>query len=361
VLGYAALPAFFVLYAERELGLGLGAAGALPLAFGAFVAVGMALAARVAQARVHRVLVGGAALLGCGLVAAGMTGALAVVGAALAVAALGAGLVTALGFPYFTRFVPAGEAGGYSGVFFAGRGVASAIALPLAGLTVEATGTYRSVLWLGAAALLALVPLLAAERRRSGAATPKLSPPPATVAAVIAVFASDRAAEVARAALRHVDEVVLVDDGAPREIARSLDPLARDGRVRLVPSAGEGGKGAAVATGVDLLLAGARRWIPDTQNGMRLFRTDCLRAVPMPAGGYESESIHLRALLKARRRVASVSIPTIYEGEPSHVRPLADTVRVARALLGPRWVWVGRIATAVAAALPLLQPLDDEF
>ena len=46
VFGYAALPAFFVLYAERSLGLGVGAAGALPLAFGVLTALGIVLAGR---------------------------------------------------------------------------------------------------------------------------------------------------------------------------------------------------------------------------------------------------------------------------------------------------------------------------
>ena len=67
---------------------------------------------------------------------------------------------------------------------------------------------------------------------------------------------------------------------------------------------------------------------------MRLFRTDTLRAMPLPDGGFEAESRHLRSLLGAGRRVTSVEIPTIYDGEPSHFRPVADTVAVARALLG---------------------------
>jgi membrane-associated phospholipid phosphatase/MFS family permease len=428
VLAYAALPAFAVLYATEELELGLGAAGALPLAFGGFVAGGMALAGRVHRDRVHGHLLAGATLLGAGLLVAGLTQAVGVAAAALAAGAVGAGLLTSLGFPYFARFVPAGEAGSYSGVFFAGRGVASAIALPIAGLSVELSGTYRSVLWLGAAALVALVPLLRAERRRAG--TVPARPRPRTVAAVIPVFASDRAAGVARAALRHVDEVVLVDDGAPPAIARSLDAVAEHARVRVLTLARNGGKGGAVAAGVDLLLsaaappeaivvldsdgqhdperipafveaagaadvvlghrreratmplhrrignraaslallAGARRWIPDTQNGMRLFRTDALRAVPLPAGGYDAESRHLRALLAARRPIASVEIPTIYDGEPSHFAAVGDTLRVARALLAPRGGGHGlRLAAAlaatfaVAALLPLLQPLDNEL
>jgi membrane-associated phospholipid phosphatase/MFS family permease len=440
VFAYAALPAFFVLYAKEELDLDVGIAGALPLAFGGFVAVGMVMAGRVDRERVHGMLLWGAALLGAGLVIAGLTGRFALVGVALAAAALGAGLLTALGFPYFARFVPDGEAGSYSGAFFAGRGLAAAAALPLAGLGVELTGSYRSVLWLGAAALLALAPLAVAERIRVAATAPA-RPRPITVAAVIPVFASDRAAEVARATLRHVDEVVLVDDGAPPEVARSLHPLAADERVRLLALGHNGGKGTAVAAGLELVLesasqpdaivvldsdgqhdperipamvdaartadavigwrrdrrgmpphrrlanraasltlfAATRRWLPDTQNGMRLFRTEALRAVPMPGGGYEAESRHLRALIAADRPVASVEIPTIYEGEPSHFRPLADTLAVARGLLaasppadsprgfhalrgwGPRLAAALSAVLAIGAALPALQPLDNQL
>jgi membrane-associated phospholipid phosphatase/MFS family permease len=441
VFAYAALPSFFVLYAEEELELGVGVAGALPLAFGGFIAIGMAAAGRVRSEQVHGMLLGGAGLLGGGLLLAGMTDRLPVTGFSIAAAALGAGLVTALGFPYFARFVPDGEAGSYSGVFFAGRGVASAAALPLAGVTVELTGTYRSVLWLGAAALVALLPLVAAERRRTGAAT--IRPRPATLGAVVPVFASDRAAEVARATLRHVDRLVLVDDGAPPEIARSLAPLASDARVEVLTLGHNGGKGTAVAAGLRrllesasppdavvvldsdgqhdperipalaeaartadvvigrrrdrrrmplerrlanraasfALLAAARVWIPDTQNGMRLFRTDALRSVPLPPGGYEAESRHLRALLAARRSVASVDIPTIYDGEPSHFRPVADTLAVAGALIRPARsesparpstapalrAWAPRLAAAlgavlaIGAALPAFQPLDNQL
>ena len=441
VFSYAALPSFFVLYAEKELGLGVGVAGALPLAFGGFIAGGMVAAGRVGRERVHGTLLAGAGLLGAGLLLAGMTNRLPVIGVSLAAAALGAGLVTALGFPYFARFVPDGEAGSYSGVFFAGRGVASALALPLAGLTVEVSGTYRSVLWLGASALVALVPLVAAERRRVGAVG--LRPKPASLGAVIPVFASERAADVARATLRHVDRLVLVDDGAPPGIARSLAPLASDERVEVVRLGRNGGKGTAVAAGVDRLLGSssppdavvvldsdgqhdperipamaeaaraadvvigrrrnrrrmpldrrvanraasialllsARVWIPDTQNGMRLFRTEVLSAVSVPKGGYEAESRHLRALLAAGRPVASVEIPTIYEGEPSHFRPVADTLAVAGALFAPAprdastrtatspvlRQWAPRLVAAlgavlaIGAALPALQPLDNQL
>ena len=126
VFGYAALPAFFVLYAEHSLGLGVAAAGALPLGFGVLTALGMILAARAPAERVHGLLVGGAVLLGAGLLAAAPATSLPAAAPAFAIAAVGAGIVTALGFPYFARFVPDGQAGRYSGVFFAGRAVAAA-------------------------------------------------------------------------------------------------------------------------------------------------------------------------------------------------------------------------------------------
>ena len=444
VFAYAALPTFFVLYAEDTLGLGVGIAGTLPLAFGLFMAVGMGLGGRARPERVHGLLLTGAALLGSGLLAASMTTQLAAAALPLSAAALGAGLLTTLGFAYFARFVPDGEAGGYSGVFFAGRGVASAAALPLSGVAIELTGTYRTVLWLGATSILALVPLMRAERR---AARSRLAPMPSTVAAVIPVFDSPRAAQVAQATLRHVDQVVLVDDGAPAAVAESIAPLTSDPRVRLLAVGANGGKGSAVAAGTQLLLndeappeaivvvdsdgqhdperipafaeaargadvvvgnrrrrrgmpldrrlgnrlasvallASTRRWVPDTQNGMRLFRTDALRDDPVPGGGFDAESHHLRALLAHGRRIGAVEIPTIYDGEQSHFRPVADTVAVARALLAPRTTkapaavdpavaaaraelrhWPTRLAAATAAAiaiglaLPLLQPLDNE-
>ena len=449
VFGYAALPAFFVLYAENALGMGIAAAGALPLAFGAITAIGIVLAGRAPAERVHSVLLAGAALLGTGLLAAAPATSLAAAALPFAAAALGAGLVTALGFPYFARFVPDGQAGRYSGVFFAGRSVASAAALPLAGVAVELTGSYRSVLWFGALSLAALVPLAAAHRHApagSPGARPAPRPLPGRVGAVVPVFASGRAVEVVRATLAQVDEVVVVDDGAPQRISSALDELTGDPRVRVLRMAENGGKGSAVAAGAELLmadadapeaivvldsdgqhdparipafveasraadvvvgdrrdrrsmplvrrfgnrlasvalLAGTGSWVPDTQNGMRLFRADALAEVPFGDGGYEEESRHLRALLKAGRPVTTVEIPTIYNGEPSHYRAVADTARVGRALLLPRRRrvartggaaeafavlrdWTPRLAAlvlgaiALGAAMPVVQPLDNQL
>jgi membrane-associated phospholipid phosphatase len=81
-------------------------------------------------------------------------------------------------------------------------------------------------------------------------------------------------------------------------------------------------------------------------------------------------------VLAADRSVASVEIPTIYEGEPSHYRPFADTRRVGRALIAAPQAedrpaleglrgWVPRLTAlvlgviALGAALPVFQPLDN--
>ena len=444
VFGYAALPAFFVLYAKHSLGLGVGAAGALPLAFGLFTAVGIVLAGRAPAERVHGLLVTGALMLGGGLLAAAPATSVGPAAAPFAIAAVGAGLVTALGFPYFARFVPDGQAGRYSGVVVASRSLASAVALPLAGLAVELTDSYRAGLWFRAASLAAMIPLVAAQRRAPRPAH-ALRSRPATVAAVMPVFASDRVLDVARATLRHVDELVLVDDGAPQPIARLLDELDSEEHVHVLRLPSNGGKGTAVAAGTTMLMerpdrpeaiivldsdgqhdparipafveeslhadvvigdrrdrsamplerriarraasaalfAATRAWLPDTQNGMRLFRTEVLAELPLPDGGYEAENKHLRALVRSGRTIESVEIPTIYDGEPSHYRPVLDTVRVGRALLAPARLtargegrseafgvlrqWTPRLSAlilaviALGAAMPIVQPLDNQL
>ena len=259
------------------------------------------------------------------------------------------------------------------------------------------------------------------------------------------MYRSDQVAAVAAETLRHVDELVLVDDGATPEIARLLDDATRDRRVRVVRLGGNRGKGTAVAAGVAAALerspdavivldsdgqhppalipdfvaaaeradvvigerarGGAmpyvrrasnamsswalslvvRRRLRDTQNGMRLFRAGALRDVQPPPGRYEAETRHLKALIRSGHDVGWVAMPTIYGGEPSSFRALADSLRVLRAILAPSRLgqaapqapasslagvvreWAPRIglgmlfAWAVAAALPLLAPLDERL
>jgi membrane-associated phospholipid phosphatase/MFS family permease len=432
VASYAALVPFMVLYAEEVLGLQASAAGLLLAGFGLLTGVGMLAGARMPEDRLRTTLMAGVALLGGGLLAA--TAASNVTQAVLpfAAAALGAGLVSAVGFPYFTRFVPEGQAGRYAGAFFSARAIASTAALPAAGLLIAATGSYRTLLAMGALGLAGLVPLARAERRRAVVA----HPPIRRLAAVIPVYRSDQVAAVTAETLRHVDDLVLVDDGAPPAVAALLERAAADSRVQVLRLGSNQGKGTAVAAGVEaalerdpdavvvldsdgqhpaslipsfvaaaehadvvigdrprggampvarraanaasswaLSLAVGRR-LRDTQNGMRLFRAAALRSVPPSPGRYEAETRHLKQLIRSGREVGWVPMPAIYDGEASSFHAVADTWRVTRAVVTsgrpPATTlreavqeWTPRIglgmllAWAVAAALPLLAPLDE--
>lgn len=396
VASYAALTPFMVLYAEEVLGLRAAAAGGLLAVFGLVTGAGMLWGARLPAERLRGALLGGVALLGGGLLAAMAASNVAQAALPFAAAALGAGLVSAVGFPYFTRFVPDGHAGRYAGAFFSARAIATSAALPSAGLLIAATGSYRALLAMGALGLAGLVPLARAERRREPTARATATLPPVRrLVAVIPVHRSDRVAAVAAGALRHADQVILVDDGAPQHLAAELARVARHGRVRLVRMGSNRGKGTAVAAGVEAALANSadavivldadgqhppdliprflaaaersevvigerprdeimpplrrlanavstwvlslavRRRLRDSQNGMRLFRTSALRAVPPLPGRYEAETHHLKALIRSGREIAWVPMPAIYAGEPSSFRAIADTLRVMGAVLAP--------------------------
>ena len=393
---YAALPAFFLLYAKDVLSLGPGAASAMLAAFGVLTGAAMLFAGRARSGRVYPLLLTGAALLGGGLVTASVADGLAAAAAPFAASAIGMGLVTALGFPYFARFIPAGRSGRYSGVYFAVRAIGSAVALPVAGAVIELTGSYRSLLLMGAAALVALVPLAMAEgmRRPAPARRPRLE----RVAAVVPCHSAARLEAVVAQTLRHVRDVVVVDDGAPPDDAAAIDAVARLPGVRVLRLDSNSGKGDAVVKGAAVLLDAperpdaivvvdadgqhppacipgfvaaaedadvvigdrradrrampltrrttnrlstaflslvTRRRLADSQCGMRLYRTEVLDAAPFPPGRYEAETHHLKAILRAGFAPAWVPIPAIYDGAPSSFRPVADTARVAGAIFGP--------------------------
>jgi membrane-associated phospholipid phosphatase len=373
-----------------------GAAGLLLAGFGLVTGAGMVWGGRLHAARLRRTLLVGVALLGGGLLAAMAASNVAQAALPFASAALGAGLVSAVGFPYFSRFVPDGEEGRYAGAFFSARAIATTAALPAAGLLIAATGSYRALLAMGAVGLAGLLPLARAERGREPVArTAAILPPVERLAAIIPVYRSEGAAEVAAGALRHAELVVLVDDGNTAELAAELERVARHDRVRLIRMGANRGKGTAVAAGAEsALAAGAdavivldadgqhppelipaflaaaergevaigdrprddimplrrrlanavsswalslvvRRRLRDSQNGMRLFRASALRDVPPPPGRYEAETRHLKALVRGGREIAWVPMPAVYAGETSSFRAVADTLRVVRAVVAP--------------------------
>ena len=173
VVGYAALPAFFILYAEEVLHVDPSAASLWLAGFGLMTGIAVVAAGRVRAPHLHRpLLFCGLLLMAAGFAAVGMGDSIAAVGPALLVAGIGFGLVTTLGYPLYSSFVPDREAGAYTALFFSARAVASTIALPIAGWSVDLSGSYRALFVLSAVATLAsLVPLarvrgVAPARRR---------------------------------------------------------------------------------------------------------------------------------------------------------------------------------------------------
>ena len=135
--------------------------------------MGIVLAGRVKNPALHRpLLLAGIVLLGGGFLGVGLSTSLVPVGAALVLGAAGFGLVSTLGFPLFSAMIPEREAGAYTALYFSVRSISSTIALPAAGWTVQATGSYRSLFLLGGiATMTALVPLLGLPRVKAGSAS----------------------------------------------------------------------------------------------------------------------------------------------------------------------------------------------
>ena len=171
VIGYAALPVFFLLYARRVLGLAPGLASLWLAAFALGAGLAMVAAGFIRNPRLHKPFLAlGVALMGAGFLAAAGSANLVAVSFACGLAAAGFGLVSTLGFSLFAALIPSGEAGGYTALYYSLRAVASAIAVPMAGLAIAASGSYRSLFVLGGAATLAaLVPLAFAPSPQAAA------------------------------------------------------------------------------------------------------------------------------------------------------------------------------------------------
>ncbi len=201
VLGYAALPAFFVLYATKQLDLRPAAAGGMLVVFGAVSGGAMLLAGLEARPeRQAPLLAVGVVLMGGGLLAMTPAGDAPAAAPGMLLAATGYGLLSALGFPVMSRYIPPGESGAYTAVYFSVRSVGGALALPLAGGVIAATGAYRSlVAFGGVVTLLALVPLAPLAGMR--VSLRGLTPPPRRAVRSGAVLAAITLATVAAALL----------------------------------------------------------------------------------------------------------------------------------------------------------------
>jgi MFS family permease len=161
VIGYAPLPIFFILYAKRVLGLDPAIASLWLALFAVAAGVTMGLSGLLRNPRLHKPFLSlGVAFMGFGFLGAAATTNLVGVSFACASAAIGFGLISTLGFSLFASLIPGGESGGYTALYYSLRAVASAVAVPLAGLAVALSDSYRSIFWMGGAATLAaLVPL----------------------------------------------------------------------------------------------------------------------------------------------------------------------------------------------------------
>jgi MFS transporter, DHA1 family, multidrug resistance protein len=171
VIGYAALPVFFILYARRVLGLEPDLASLWLAAFALGAGLVMVAAGFVRNPRRHKPFLAlGVGLMGVGFLAASASASLVWVSMACASAAAGFGLVSTLGFALFASLIPRGEAGGYTALYYSLRAVASALAVPVVGLTIAVSGSYRALFLLGGAATLAaLVPLAFAPSPQTAA------------------------------------------------------------------------------------------------------------------------------------------------------------------------------------------------
>ena len=78
-----------------------------------------------------------------------------------------------------------------------------------------------------------------------------------------------------------------------------------------------------------------RKWIVDTQTGLRAFRhADIPFFLSIPGDGYDYEMAALARTVRAGMAVRMLPIRTIYEpsGASSHFQPLRDTIRIYKAL-----------------------------
>ncbi len=205
--------------------------------------------------------------------------------------------------------------------------------------------------------------------------------------AVIPAYGEEtRIAAVVRGVLRHVPEVIVVDDGSPDQTAVVADQAGAL-VLRYTPNRGKGhalrqgfskaleyGADAVITldadgqhdpdeiprfieayerTGIPVLIGNRmaatrdmplprrltnwymswslsrlmKQYVPDTQCGYRLYRTDLLPFVTAAAPRFAAESEILLLIAARGIRMDSVPVSTIYREEKSKIRPMRDTFR----------------------------------
>ena len=205
----------------------------------------------------------GVALLGGGLLAGTAASSLPQGAVPFAAAAVGAGLVTALGFPYFARFIPTAAGGPLQRPVLPVRAIAAAAALPAAGVAIAVTGSYRSLLVMGGARAPGAGPARARRARRRPAtprAAPRARPSRAASGSDPRVPARSDALAVVAAARCATSTRSCSSTTARRHVARAIDDAAARPARAHRPAGGNHGKGTAVAAGIG---ARARARPPD--------------------------------------------------------------------------------------------------
>ena len=208
VMGYAALPAFFVLYAEKVLDLSLSRASLVLALFGLVTAAAIFAAGRVRRPEFLRpLLLAGIGLMGGGLLAVPVTTNLVTIAPALIAAAAGFGIVSTVGFPVLASMIPEGEAGSYTALFYSVRAIASTVALPLAGGLIALTESYKALFVLGGTVTLLGLVALAAIRVQQHRHLPTWTLRWTTSLAVLYLVTLATGVLVAETGLRELDEL----------------------------------------------------------------------------------------------------------------------------------------------------------
>ena len=77
----------------------------------------------------------------------------------------------------------------------------------------------------------------------------------------------------------------------------------------------------------------AGQYIPDSQNGYRLYRSKCFEGLVLKTSRYDSESEVLVRLSRKGYRIGSSPITTVYGDEESSINPFVDTGRFFRLVI----------------------------
>lgn len=72
--------------------------------------------------------------------------------------------------------------------------------------------------------------------------------------------------------------------------------------------------------------------LPDVQCGYRAIRTEVLRMMHLKSRQYEIEAEMILQAWRLHCRIGWVPIPTVYQGEPSHIKKFPETIRFLKLL-----------------------------